>query len=90
MFLVLGLFSGIIIFIAYKLFAFMTTQLKEYEEIRDNNVGVAILLVTLTIVTAMFAKEPFIVFLESFIPFPDVPSIMSLDFEFLTRIQRWR
>ncbi|MEN9399284.1 MAG: hypothetical protein RL632_385 [Bacteroidota bacterium] len=77
MFLLLGyVFSGIITFIAYKLFAVMTTQLNEYEEIRDNNVGVAILLVTLTIVTAMFAKEPFIVFLESLIPYPDVPSIM--------------
>jgi uncharacterized membrane protein YjfL (UPF0719 family) len=76
-FLFMGyLFSGIIIFLAYKLFAVLTTQLNEYEEIKDNNIGVALLLVTMTIVTAMFAREPFIIYLESLIPYPDVPSIM--------------
>lgn len=76
-FLLIGyVFSGVVLFIAYKLFALLTTKLDEYEEIKDNNIGVAILLVTMTIVTAMFAREPFIVYLESLIPYPDVPSIM--------------
>jgi hypothetical protein len=68
-------FSGIVVFITYYLFTFLTTNLNEYEEIKDNNVGVAILIVVLTIVTAMFTKEPFIVYLESFVPYPDLPSI---------------
>jgi hypothetical protein len=77
-FLTLGyIFSAIIVFIAYKLFSMLTTQLNEYEEIRDGNVGVAILLVTLTIITALFVKEPFMVYLESLIPYPDVPNIMG-------------
>jgi hypothetical protein len=77
-FLVLGyVFSALIVFIAYKLFSLMTTQLNEYEEIKDGNVGVAILLVTLTIITALFVKEPFMVYLESLIPYPDVPNIMG-------------
>jgi hypothetical protein len=77
MFLLLGyVFSAVSIFIAYKLFAVLTTRLNEYEEISDNNVGVAILLVTMTIVTAMFVREPFIIYLETLVPYPDLPSIM--------------
>ncbi len=77
MFLFLGyVFSAAIVFIAYKMFAFLTTQLDEYTQIKENNVGVAILISVLTIVTAMFTKNPFIIFIESFIPYPDVPNIM--------------
>jgi hypothetical protein len=77
-FLLIGyLFSAAVIFIAYKLFSLLTFELNEYEEINDNNVGVAILLVTLSIITALFVKEPFIVYLESLIPYPDVPNIMG-------------
>jgi hypothetical protein len=68
-------FSALVVFISYYLFTFLTTNLDEYEEIKDNNVGVAILVVVLTIVTAMFTKEPFIVYLESFVPYPDLPGI---------------
>jgi len=77
MFLFLGyLFSGMIIFLAYKLFSSFTTQVDEYEEIYKNNVGVAILLAVLTIVIALFTKSPFIVFIETLIPFPDVPGLV--------------
>ena len=77
MFLVLGYtFSATIIFLTYKIFAILTRNLDEYEEIRSNNVGVAILLTTLTIVAAMFSKGHFIQFIESFIPYPEVPNIM--------------
>jgi hypothetical protein len=73
--LIAYLFSGFVVFVSYYLFTFLTTNLDEYEEIKDNNVGVAILVVVLTIVTALFTKQPFIVYLESFIPYPDLPGI---------------
>jgi hypothetical protein len=77
MFLVLGYaFSASIIFSTYKIFALMTRNLDENEEIKNNNIGVAVLLAVLTIVAAMFSKGHFIIFIESFIPYPDVPSIM--------------
>ena len=76
MFLVLGyLFAGTIIFLAYKLFSSFTTKVDEYEEIYNNNMGVALLLSVLTIVIALFTKAPFIVFIESLIPFPEVPGL---------------
>ena len=77
MFLFLGyLFGGMIIFLAYKLFSSFTTQVDEYEEIYKNNLGVAVLLSVLTIVIALFTKSPFIVFVETLIPFPDVPGLV--------------
>jgi hypothetical protein len=75
-FLLLSYFFAVtVIFISYKLFTFLTSNINEYEEIKSNNVGVAILVVVLTIVTAMFVKTPFISYLESFIPYPDLPGI---------------
>jgi hypothetical protein len=77
MFLFLGyLFGGMIIFLAYKLFSSFTSQVDEYDEIYKNNIGVAILLAVLTIVIALFTKSPFIVFVETLIPFPDVPGLV--------------
>ncbi len=77
MFLFLGyLFGGMIIYLSYKLFSSFTTQVDEYEEIYKNNIGVAILLAVLTIVIALFTKSPFIVFIETLIPFPEVPGLV--------------
>jgi hypothetical protein len=77
MFLILGLsFGATIVYAAYNLFSILTTNLNEYDEISKNNVGVALLLAVLTIVIAMFTKQPFIIFSESFIPYPELPNIM--------------
>jgi hypothetical protein len=77
MFLILGYsFGATIVFAAYNLFSKLTKNLDEYDEISKNNVGVALLIAVLTIVIALFTKDPFIIFVESFIPYPDVPNIM--------------
>lgn len=77
LFLAIGyVFSAGIIFISYKLFSILTKNLDEYEEISKNNIGVAILVSVLTIVIAMFTKMPFIIFIETLIPYPDVPNLM--------------
>ncbi|MDC1369305.1 hypothetical protein N8301_01760 [Cyclobacteriaceae bacterium] len=76
MFLVFGYtFSAIIIYTSFKLFSILTDKVDEYDEISKNNIGVALLISILLIVIAMFAKNPFIVFVESFIPYPALPSI---------------
>lgn len=77
MFLVLGYsFGATIVYVAYNLFSRLTKNLDEYDEISKNNIGVALLVAVLTIVIALFTKDPFIIFVESFIPYPDVPNIM--------------
>lgn len=76
-FLVLGYsFSAAVIFVTYKLFSMLTSQLDEYDEISKGNVGVALLLAVLTIVIALFTKDPFIIFVESFIPYPEISRIL--------------
>ena len=77
MFLILGYsFGATIVYVAYNLFSKLTRNLDEYDEISKNNIGVALLIAVLTIVIALFTKDPFIIFVESFIPYPDVPNIM--------------
>lgn len=77
MFLILGYsFGATIVYVAYNLFSKLTRNLDEYDEIAKNNVGVALLIAVLTIVIALFTKEPFIIFVESFIPYPAVPNVM--------------
>lgn len=77
MFLFLGYsFGASIVFVSYKLFSSFTKNLDEYDEISKNNIGVALLVATLNIVIALFTKNPFIIFLESFIPYPDLPNIL--------------
>ena len=53
----------------------LTFQLDEYDEISKNNIGVALLVAVLAIVIALFTKGPFIIFIESFIPYPELPNL---------------
>jgi hypothetical protein len=69
-------FSAGVIFLAYKLFSILTAQLDEYEEISRNNIGVAILVSVLTIVIALFAHIAFIGFIQTFIPYPEMPTFI--------------
>ena len=76
-FIILGYsFSAGIVYVAYKTFSILTKQLDEFDEISKNNIGVALLVAVLTIVIALFTKDPFIIFVESFIPYPELPGIM--------------
>ena len=76
-FILLGYtFGAGIVYVSYKTFALLTKQLDEFDEISKNNVGVALLVAVLTIVRALFTKDPFIIFVESFIPYPELPGIM--------------
>lgn len=78
MFLVISYaLSAAIIFITSSLFTVMTKNLDEYNEIAEGNVGVALLMVVLVLVISVFTQHPFLVFMETFIPFPDVPNILG-------------
>ena len=68
--------SVFIIILASSIFTVMTTNLDEFNEIAEGNIGVALLMFVLTLVIAIFTQHPFIVFLETFIPYPEVPNII--------------
>tara|TARA_B110001452_G_scaffold56073_1_gene43454 strand:+ start:4042 stop:4566 length:525 start_codon:yes stop_codon:yes gene_type:complete len=69
------LLGGFINFLTYLLFTNLTTKLNEFEEIKNGNIGVAILVSVIAITIAVFCKEPFLVTLEYFIPYPEIPII---------------
>jgi hypothetical protein len=69
-------FSAGVIFLAYKLFSILTSQLDEFDEISRNNIGVAILVSVLTFVIALFAHIAFIGFIQTFIPYPEMPNFI--------------
>ena len=66
---------AIVIFIAIKLFTYMTTDINEFEEIKKNNIAVAILTATIIISISLLVKESLYLLLESFVPYPDIPNI---------------
>ena len=66
---------AIVIFIAIKLFTYMTTNINEFEEIKKNNIAVAILTATIIISISLLVKESLYLLLESFVPYPDIPNI---------------
>tara|TARA_Y100001968_G_C19401824_1_gene741441 strand:- start:345 stop:869 length:525 start_codon:yes stop_codon:yes gene_type:complete len=69
------LLGGLINFITYFIFSSLTNKLNELDEIRNGNVGVAILVSVIAIIMALFCKEPFLIVLEYFIPYPEFPII---------------
>lgn len=72
----LGFVLGAVInVLAFMLFSALTTQVKELDEIKNGNIGVAVLVSVIAITIAIFCKEPFLVLLESFIPYPEVPRL---------------
>ena len=57
----LGLVLGCIInYLTYLIFSSLTTKLDELEEIKNGNVGIAILVSVIAITMAVFCKEPFL------------------------------
>lgn len=76
LFLLLGLIlSGLINYLSYLIFSSLTTSVDEFEEINNGNMGVAIIVSVIAITISIFCKEPFLVVLESFIPYPELPRL---------------
>ncbi len=76
------LYGGLFIAISYLLAMLLVlagiriysamTPMNEAEEIRNNNVGVAIVLTTIIIILAIFCGSGINLLIEAFIPYPDV------------------
>ena len=55
------------------LFSALTKKVNEFDEIKEGNVGVAIMVSVVIIVISLFCQGPFIYFLESMMPYPEIP-----------------
>ena len=65
----------LVIFISIKLFTYMTKNINEFQEIKKNNLAVAILTATIIISISLLVKESLYLLLETFVPYPEVPNI---------------
>ena len=66
---------SLVIFISIKLFTYMTKNINEFQEIKKNNLAVAILTATIIISISLLVKESLYLLLETFVPYPEVPNI---------------
>ena len=67
----------IINFLSIFLFTLMTTDIKEFEEIKKNNIAVGIITAVVVISISLISKESLYLILESFVPYPDMPIFLK-------------
>lgn len=73
LFMVIGYTLGAAInYVSYLIFSKLTKNVDEFEEIANENIGVAIMVSVVIIVMSLFCRVPFIYLLESLIPYPDL------------------
>lgn len=69
-----SLFSAIINYVGIKIYDTLT-PLDEFEEIKNNNVSVALIMGVIIVVLTMMSKSGVILLIESFVPYPElIPS----------------
>tara|TARA_B110000259_G_scaffold74077_1_gene87140 strand:- start:641 stop:805 length:165 start_codon:yes stop_codon:yes gene_type:complete len=52
----------------------MTKDVKEFEEIKNNNIAVSLITAAIVIAISLMVKPSLFLILESFVPYPDMPS----------------
>ena len=79
-----GLFLTIIIIVitlvnllSIFLFTMMTKNVNEFEEIKKNNIAVSIITGVVIISISLLAKDSLYLILESFVPYPEMPSFLK-------------
>ena len=78
-----GLFLAISVFVIWLinllsiyLFTIMTKDVKEFEEIKNNNLAISLITAAIVISISIMVKPSLYLILESFVPYPDMPTIM--------------
>ena len=53
----------------------MTKEVEEFKEIKNNNVAVSLITAAIVITISLMVKPSLFLILESFVPYPDMPTI---------------
>ncbi len=61
--------------LSFYLFSAMTKTLNEFEEIKNDNIAVAIISSVIILAMTVMLKDSLYFLLESFVPYPDAPSL---------------
>ncbi|MBN2440160.1 MAG: DUF350 domain-containing protein [Spirochaetales bacterium] len=68
------IFSFIVVVVSFFLFTLFTRDIDEITEIRNNNIGIAIIIAVVIVVMSIIVGNGFTLLTESIIPFPSLPS----------------
>ena len=72
-FLLAFIFSFVVVAVSFFLFTLFTRDIDEIIEIKNDNIGIAIIIAVVIIVMAIIVGNGFILLTESIIPFPALP-----------------
>ena len=64
---------ALVIIISIKLFTYMTKRIDEFQEIKKNNIAIAIITATIIISISIMVKESLYLLIETFVPYPEIP-----------------
>lgn len=67
-------FSFLVVVVSFFLFTLFTRKINEIEEIRNNNIGIAIIIAVVIVTMAIIVGNGFTLLTESIIPFPSLPN----------------
>jgi uncharacterized membrane protein YjfL (UPF0719 family) len=66
-------FSFLVVVVSFFLFTLFTRKINEIEEIKNNNIGIAVIIAVVIITMAIIVGNGFTLLTESIIPFPSLP-----------------
>ncbi|MBN2535227.1 MAG: DUF350 domain-containing protein [Spirochaetales bacterium] len=66
-------FSFLVVVVSFFLFTLFTRDINEIEEIKNNNIGIAIIIAVVIVTMAIIVGNGFTLLTESIIPFPAMP-----------------
>ena len=67
--------TALVIIVSIKLFTYMTKRIDEFQEIKKNNIAIAIITATIIISISIMVKESLYLLIETFVPYPKTPKI---------------
>jgi uncharacterized membrane protein YjfL (UPF0719 family) len=73
-FILAFIFSFIVVVVSFFLFTLFTRKIDEIKEIRENNIGIAIIIAVVIVTMAIIVGNGFTLLTESIIPFPSLPA----------------
>jgi uncharacterized membrane protein YjfL (UPF0719 family) len=73
-FILAFIFSFLVVVVSFFLFTLFTRKIDEIKEIRENNIGIAIIIAVVIVTMGVIVGNGFTLLTESIIPFPALPS----------------
>ncbi len=79
-FILIGMISAFVIyFISIKMISYFSKGIVIFDEIKNNNIGMSILIFGILISFSLMLKDSITMLMESFVPYPEMPNLLNLN-----------